>query len=217
LFDFTSNLFYNGLSVVKLLTKTWGGLLMREKKVPIALSNRHIHISKEHLDILFGKGYELTKLKDLKQPGQYAAEEKVDLVGTKGTIKGVRVLGPVRNKTQIEISFADGFVLGVTPPVRDSGAIDDSEGVTIVGPKGQTKIEEGVIAAARHIHMTPDVADEWGLKDKDTVNVRTGGVRSIIFENVLVRVNKDYAVEMHVDMEEGNGAGIENNDMVEII
>lgn len=190
---------------------------MIEKKLPIALSNRHLHISREHLDILFGKDYELTKMKDLKQPGQYAAEEKVDLVGKKGSIKGVRVLGPVRNKTQIEISFADGFALGVTPPVRDSGDLNESEGVKIVGPKGEVVITEGVIAAARHIHMTPDIAEEWGLKDKDTVNVRTGGVRSIIFENVLVRVNKDYALEMHVDMEEGNGAGIKNNDTVEII
>ena len=190
---------------------------MIEKKLPIALSNRHLHISREHLDILFGKGYELTKMKDLKQPGQYAAEEKVDLVGEKGSIKGVRVLGPVRSKTQIEISFADGFVLGVTPPVRDSGDLNESEGVKIVGPGGEVVINEGVIAAARHIHMTPDIAEQWGLKDKDTVNVRTGGVRSIIFENVLVRVNKDYALEMHVDMEEGNGAGIKNNDTVEII
>ncbi len=190
---------------------------MSEKNVPIALSNRHIHISREHLNILFGEGYELTKLKDLKQPGQYAAEEKVDLIGSKGSIKGVRVLGPVRNKTQIEISFADGFTLGVKPPVRDSGDLGNSEGVKIVGPKGEVEMNEGVIAAARHIHMTPDVAKEWDLKDKDTVNVRTGGIRSIIFENVLVRVNKDYALEMHVDMEEGNGAGIKNNDMVEII
>lgn len=190
---------------------------MSKKKIPIALSNRHLHISREHLDILFGTGYELKKLKDLKQPGQYAAEEKVDLVGPKGTIKGVRVLGPVRNKTQIEISFADSFVLGIKPPVRDSGDLVNSPGVKIVGPSGEVEIEEGVIAAARHIHMTPDIAEEWGVKDKDTVNVRTGGVRSIIFENVLVRVNQEYALEMHVDLEEGNGAGIHNNDEVEVM
>jgi putative phosphotransacetylase len=190
---------------------------MSMKKIPIALSNRHLHISQEHLDILFGAGYELKKLKDLKQPGQYAAEEKVDLVGPKGTIKGVRVLGPVRKKTQIEISFSDSFILGIKPPVRDSGDLKNSPGVKIVGPSGEVEIEEGVIAAARHIHMTPAIAEEWGVKDKDTVNVRTGGVRSIIFENVLVRVNQEYALEMHVDLEEGNGAGIQNNDEVEVI
>ncbi|MDW7672892.1 MAG: PduL/EutD family phosphate acyltransferase, partial [Bacillota bacterium] len=141
---------------------------MCKKKIPIALSNRHLHISREHLDILFGIGHELKKMKDLKQPGQYAAEEKVDLVGPKGTIKGVRVLGPVRNKTQIEISFADSFVLGIKPPVRDSGDLVNSPGVKIVGPSGEVEIEEGVIAAARHIHMTPDIAEVWGVKDKDT-------------------------------------------------
>ena len=190
---------------------------MSQHMIPIALSNRHLHISREHLNILFGEGYELTKLKDLKQPGQYAAEEKVDLIGPKGTIQGVRVLGPVRNKTQIEISFADSFVLGVKPPVRDSGDLKDSAGVTIVGPQGEVKIDEGVIAAARHIHMTPDEAKVWNLKDKDIVSVRTGGQRSVVFENVLVRVNAEYALEMHVDLEEGNGAGVKNNDAVELI
>ena len=187
------------------------------KKIPIALSNRHLHLSQEHLEILFGKGYELNKIKDLKQPGQYAAAEKVDLVGPKGTIKGVRVLGPTRSKTQIEISFADSFTLGVNPPVRDSGDITGSPGVKVVGPEGEVEIDEGVIAAARHIHMTPEEAEALDLKDKDTVKVKTGGERSVVFENVLVRVNPNYALEMHVDMEEGNGAGVENNQMVEII
>jgi putative phosphotransacetylase len=190
---------------------------MSTKKIPIALSNRHLHISREHLDILFGKGYELTKLKDLKQPGQYAAEEKVDLEGPKGIIKGVRILGPVRNTTQIEISFADSFVIGVTPPIRDSGDLKGSASARITGPVGSVEIDEGIIAAARHIHMTPEDAAQWGLKDKDTVNVRTGGQRSLIFENVLVRVNPDYKLEMHVDMEEGNSAGVKNNDEVEVV
>ena len=190
---------------------------MSNKKIPIALSNRHLHISREHLDILFGKGYELTKLKDLKQPGQYAAEEKVDLEGPKGIIKGVRILGPVRKTTQIEISFADSFVIGVTPPIRDSGDLKGSASARITGPVGSVEINEGIIAAARHIHMTPKDAAQWGLKDKDTVNVRTGGQRSLIFENVLVRVNPEYKLEMHVDMEEGNSAGVKNNDEVEVV
>ncbi len=190
---------------------------MNTKKIPIALSNRHLHISREHLDILFGKGYELTKLKDLKQPGQYAAEEKIDLEGPKGIIKGVRILGPVRKTTQIEISFADSFVIGVTPPIRDSGDLKGSASARITGPVGSVEIDEGIIAAARHIHMTPEDAAQWGLKDKDTVNVRTGGQRSLIFENVLVRVSPDYKLEMHVDMEEGNSAGVKNNDEVEVV
>lgn len=186
-------------------------------KVPIALSNRHLHLSQEDLETLFGKGYELSKIKDLKQPGQFAADEKVDIVGPKGTIKGVRVLGPTRSKTQIEISYSDSFTLGVKPPVRDSGDLSDSPGVKIIGPKGEVTLQEGVIAAARHIHMTPEDAEKLNLKDKDTVNVRTGGERSVIFENVLVRVNPNYALEMHVDMEEGNGAGVVNDQMVEIV
>jgi len=187
------------------------------KKVPIALSNRHLHLSQGDLETLFGKGYELTKIKDLKQPGQYAADEKVDIAGPKGTIKGVRVLGPTRSRTQIEISYSDSFTLGVKPPVRDSGDLAESPGVKIIGPKGEVELEEGVIAAARHIHMTTEEAEKLNLKDKDTVMVRTGGERSVIFENVLVRVNPNYALEMHVDMEEGNGAGVVNDQLVEII
>jgi hypothetical protein len=121
--------------------------------VPIAMSNRHIHLSQKDLEILFGEGHELTKFKDLSQPGQYACEEKVDITGPKGTIKGVRILGPVRPETQLEVSVADSFALGVKPPVRDSGDIKDSPGVTLTGPKGQVEIPEGAIVASRHIHM----------------------------------------------------------------
>jgi putative phosphotransacetylase len=187
------------------------------KELPIALSNRHVHLSKEHIEILFGEGYELTKMKDLSQPGQYACEEKVDIVGPKGTLKGVRVLGPARNKTQVEISLSDGFKLGVVPPVRDSGDLAGSPGAKIVGPKGEVEIEEGIIAAARHIHMHTNDAEEFGVKDKDRVKVRVGGERGLVFENVLVRVNPNYALEMHVDIEEGNAAGVKNGTIVELI
>lgn len=190
---------------------------MEKKMVPVGLSNKHIHLSQEHLDILFGEGYELKKFKDLSQPGQYAADEKVDVVGVKGTLKGVRILGPVRKETQVEVSLADGFVLGVIPPVRDSGDLIDSPGAKIVGPKGEVVIEKGIIAAARHIHMHTSDAENFGVVDKEEVSVRVEGKRGLIFENVLVRVNKDYALEMHVDIEEGNAAGLKNGAVVELI
>ncbi len=190
---------------------------MSKKMLPAALSNRHIHLSKEDIETLFGEGYELTRKKDLSQPGQYACEEKVDLIGPKKSINGVRVLGPARPKTQIEVSLADGFVLGVKPPVRDSGDIAGSPGVKIVGPKGEVELNEGVIAAARHIHMHPDNAKEFGVEDNQRVKVRTTGERSIVFENVLVRSKDSYALEMHVDVDEGNAAGLKNGDMVELI
>lgn len=185
--------------------------------VPIAMSNRHLHLSQEHVEKLFGESYELTRMKDLCQPGQYACEEKVDLVGPKGTIKGVRVLGPTRPETQIEISMSDGFALGVKAPIRDSGQVQDTPGVKIVGPKGEVELEKGVILAARHIHMHTDDAEKFGVKDKDIVKVRVGGERGLVFENVLIRVSPSYALEMHVDIEEGNAANIKNGQLVEVI
>ncbi|WP_425446947.1 phosphate propanoyltransferase [Dethiothermospora halolimnae] len=186
-------------------------------KLPVALSNRHVHLSQDDIKELFGEGYELTRIKDLSQPGQFACDEKVDLVGPKRTIKGVRVLGPARGKTQVEVSLSDGFTLGLTPPVRDSGDIKESPGVKLVGPKGEVDIEEGVIAAARHIHMHTDDAEEYGVKDKDRVKIKMEGERGLVFDNVLIRVSPKYALEMHVDVEEGNAAGIKNGDMVELI
>ncbi len=190
---------------------------MSNNMVPVGLSNRHIHLSKEHLNILFGEGFELTKMKDLSQPGQYAANEKVDIAGPKGMLKGVRVLGPVRGETQIEISLTDSFVLGVTPPVRDSGDLTGSPGAKIIGPKGEVEIDKGIIAAARHIHMHTSDAEAFGVKDKDIVSVRVGGKRGLTFDNVLIRVSKNFALEMHVDVDEGNSAGLKNGSMVEVI
>lgn len=186
-------------------------------KLPIALSNRHVHLSQEHLDILFGEGYELTKKKDLSQPGQYACEEKVDIVGPKNTIKGVRVLGPVRGKTQVEISISDAFKLGIEPVIRNSGDIKGTPGAKLVGPKGEVELVEGVIVAARHIHMHTSDAEKFGVKDGDIVKVKTEGIRSLIFDNVLVRAGDTHALEMHVDIEEGNAAGVKNGDLVELI
>ena len=187
------------------------------KKLPIALSNRHAHLSEEHIHILFGEGYELTKMKDLSQPGQFASNEKIDVVGPKGTLKGVRVLGPSRPKTQVEISFTDSFVLGVNPPVRDSGDIKMSPGATLVGPKGEVTLEEGIIVAARHIHMHTSDAETFNVVDKDRVKIKVDGERGLIYDNVLVRVHETYALEMHVDVDEGNAAGVKNGQLVELI
>lgn len=186
-------------------------------KVKVGLSNRHLHISEKDLVLLFGEGHKLTAKKDLSQPGQYACEEVVDIVGPKGTLKNVRILGPTRSATQVEISAADARALGVESIIRDSGDITGSPGCKIVGPLGSTEIKEGVILAARHIHMTPEDAEKFNVKDKDFVNVETAGERGVIFKNVLIRVSPSYALELHVDIEEGNAAGLSNGDSVELI
>lgn len=184
--------------------------------VPVGLSNRHVHLSQEHIEILFGEGYELTKFKDLGQPGQYAAEEKIDVVGPKGKLT-MRVLGPARNASQVEISLTDGFAIGVKPPVRNSGDTVESPGAKLVGPKGEVEVSEGIIAAARHIHMHTEDADKFGIVDKDIVQVKINGGRGLIFGNVLCRVNPSYALEFHVDIDEGNAAGLKNGMEVEIL
>lgn len=187
------------------------------KTLPIALSNRHIHLSREDLDVLFGEGYELVKFRDLSQPGQYACEEQVDAVGPKGTINGIRVLGPTRNESQLEVSVSDAFALGIKPMIRNSGEIEGTPGLKLVGPKGEVELDKGVIVAARHIHMHTSDAEEFDVKDNDVVKIKIDNPRGLIFDNVLVRVNPDYALEMHVDIEEGNASGVKNGDMVELI
>jgi putative phosphotransacetylase len=192
-----------------------------DKKQPgivVGVSNRHVHLSKEDIEILFGKGYELKPVKDLGQPGQYAADEKVIIVGPKGAIEQVRVLGPARNNTQIEISRTDAFKLGLNPPVRDSGDIENTPGIVIVGPRGTVIKDKGVILAKRHIHMHPKDAQHYGVKDKDIVKVvceKEG--RRLIFDDVLVRVSEKFALEFHVDTDEANAALLKNGDLVWII
>lgn len=190
---------------------------MGRGKVPVGLSNRHLHLGHADIETLYGVGYELTNMKDLKQPGQFACNEKVDLVGPKGTIKGVRVLGPARKVSQIEVSISDSFILGVNPPVRDSGDLDGSPGITLVGPCGSVTLEQGVIAASRHIHMHTDDAVAFGVADKDLVSVLVEGKRGMQFNNVLVRVHPEYALELHLDMDEGNAAGLKNGMELEVL
>jgi len=186
-------------------------------KVPVGVSNRHIHLSQEHLEQLFGRGYQLHKLRELKQYGQYAAEETVTLIGPKGKISNVRILGPVRKQTQVEISRTDSYLLGVDPPIRDSGDLKGSAGITIQGPRGSITIEEGVILAFRHIHFSLEDARRFGVKDKQLVKVEVEGTRSLILENVLCRVHKDYRLEFHIDTDEANAAGLRNDMEVEVI
>ncbi|SDF56513.1 phosphate propanoyltransferase [Sporolituus thermophilus] len=184
--------------------------------IPVGISNRHIHLSVRDIQVLFGPGYELTKLKELNQPGEFAANETVILVGPKGVIKDVRVLGPVRKFTQVEISRTDAFLLGINPPVRDSGQIAGSAGITVVGPHGALVLTEGVICAARHLHMSPNDALRFGVKDGDRIWVEIEGERGTIFKNVLVRVHPNFRLELHLDIDEANAAGVKNGDIVRI-
>ena len=188
-----------------------------EACIPVGVSGRHLHLSRTHLDALFGPGYELTKKKDLSQPGQYASEETVDIMTTKGAFTRVRILGPVRKDTQIELSLTDAVKLGINPPIRDSGNVAGSPGVVLVGPNGTITLDQGAIAALRHIHMTPADAERFGVKDKDIVQVECPGERGMIMGQVLVRVNDQYALEMHVDTDEGNAACLKTGDKVRIV
>lgn len=186
--------------------------------VPVGVSNRHIHLSAEHLEILFGKGYELTPIKDLSQPGQFACKEQLTIVGPSlRPIEGVRVLGPVRKESQVEISRTDSFTLKVKPPVRESGDIKGSAPITIIGPKGTVTLSEGCIIANRHIHMSEEEGKVFGLKDGDYVTVEVNGERRTTFYDVQVRVNKAFRLEMHIDTDDANAAGIGNGFKVKVI
>lgn len=177
-------------------------------EVPIGISNRHVHLAQKDLDELFGKGYVLTPQKALSQPGQFAAVEMVTLQGPKGSIEKVRVLGPVRKESQVEVSVTDCYKLGVNPLVRDSGQPEGTDGIRLIGPKGQVDLPRGVMVAGRHIHMTPEIAEHWGLKDGQRVKVEIPGVRAVNFESTLVRVSPNYQLEFHLDTDEGNAASI---------
>ena len=185
--------------------------------IPIGVSNRHIHLSRSDLETLFGSGYELTPIKELSQPGQYACKEQLTIIGpSMRPIENVRVLGPVRKASQVEISMTDSYVLKVKPPVRESGNIKDSAPIRIVGPKGVVELSEGCIIANRHIHMSPDEAKVFGLSDGDYVNIDVNGKRKTRWYDVQVRVHKDFRLEMHVDTDDANSAGIGNGFIVTI-
>ena len=174
--------------------------------VLVETSARHLHVTQEHLEILFGKGYELTKKKDLSQPGQFACEERVTVVGPKKELPGVSILGPARPASQVELSLTDARSIGLSAPIRESGDVKASAPCKLVGPCGEVTLEEGVIAAKRHIHLTPAAAEEFGVADKQIVKVKCNGARPLIFDDVVVRVHANFAPAMHIDTDESNAA-----------
>ena len=186
--------------------------------IPIGVSNRHIHLSKSDLETLFGEGYELTPIKELSQPGQYACKEVLTIIGpSMRPIENVRVLGPVRGASQVEISATDSYVLKVKPPVRESGNIKGSAPIRIVGPKGIVELPEGCIIANRHIHMSPSDAEVFGVRDGDYVDIDVNGKRRTRWFDVQVRVHKDFRLEMHVDTDDANAVGFKNGSKVTVV
>jgi putative phosphotransacetylase len=185
--------------------------------VPAGISNKHVHVSKEDFEVLFGKGAELTHFKDLSQPGQFAAEEKVDIVGPKGTLPAVRILGPFRPQTQIELSETDCFAGGFPVDIRESGKLAGTPGCKLVGPKGEVELSEGVMVALRHVHLSTEQAAEAGVKDGDIVKVRFDGPKATTYEHVLIRAGEKHFRDMHIDLDEANAAHLHNGQEGEII
>lgn len=187
--------------------------------IPVGVSSRHVHITQEHLAALFGAGSALTKLRDLKQPGQFAAQEKIDVAGPKGVIRGVRVLGPCRAKTQIEVSMTDARALGLEPPVRESGNLAGSAGARLIGPKGQVEVREGLIVSRRHIHVSAKEAGAWGFSDGESVRTRLGRgkEREAVLEGVVVRVSEKFSLELHLDTDEANACGVGTGEVAYIV
>ena len=185
--------------------------------IPVGVSNRHLHLSQADMDVLFGKDYQMNRIKDLSQPGQFACKETVTLCGPNGAIEKVRILGPVRGKTQVEILEADCFKLGIKAPTRLSGDLQGSTGVTIIGPKGSVQTSEGLIVAQRHIHMTPQDAERFGVTDGQIVSIRFDGPRGGIFSNVAIRATDASALECHIDTEEANAMKINSSSKIQIV
>ncbi len=189
-----------------------------DAQIPVGISNRHIHLSREHVNALFGEGYELTPAKELSQPGQYACKEQLTIIGPSlRPIEKVRVLGPVRSESQVEISRTDSYVLKVKPPVRESGKIKGSEKITIIGPKGVVTLNEGLIIANRHIHMSLEDAKKYNIKDNDFVTIDAITERRTRFFDVQVRVSDKFRLEMHLDTDDANAAALKNGDKVVLV
>ncbi len=188
------------------------------KKIPVGISGRHLHLTQEHLEILFGKGYQLTVMKDLTQPGQYAAEEKVDVMSPAGKVlAGVRILGPVRPASQVEISKSDAIRFKFDAPVRSSGDVKGSGAATLIGPKGQVEMSEGVIIADRHIHFSVEEGKAFGVVDKQIVSLRVSGIKAGILDNVLCRVHPQFRLDCHLDTDDGSAFMLNTGDFVELV
>lgn len=210
-------------AVEEIKTKETNGCAGEEDKsqegggIPLGISNRHLHLSQNDLETLFGEGYRLTPIKELSQPGQFACKETLTIAGPKGSIEKVRVLGPVRSKTQVELLEGDRFKLGVKAPPRLSGDLEGTPGVTLIGPKGSVQLKEGAIVAQRHIHMTPDDAQRFGVIDGQIVSIQFPGPRGGIYNNVIVRATDASALECHLDTEEANAMNLNSLSLVKII
>jgi putative phosphotransacetylase len=189
---------------------------MPSRKIIVEASGRHVHLSAEDLETLFGKGYALTVKKNLSQPGQFLCEERVKIEGPKGFFDRTGIIGPLRAETQVELSYTDERTLGITAPVRESGDLKDSAPMTLIGPNGKVEINKGVIIAKRHIHLTPEDAEKFGLKDKQIIKVKVGGDRALIFDEVVARVSQKYATAMHIDFDEANAiSGVAEGEIID--
>ena len=187
---------------------------IQAKPIPVGVSVRHVHLSRAHCDQLFGPGYELSKRRDITQKGQFVTRETVDLIGPKGELRGVGIINPLREATQVEVSKTDAFALGVNPPLRDSGQLEGSSGLRLRGPAGEVVLETGLILALRHVHMSPHDAETFGVGDRDVINVRIEGDREMTMGDVLVRVRADFVLDLHLDTDEANAAGLNNDSVV---
>lgn len=185
-------------------------------EIPVGISNRHVHLAQGDVDKLFGRGYQLTKLKDLSQPRQYACKEQIMLAGPKGVIQKVRILGPVRNQSQVEILQSDSFKLGIKAPLRLSGDLAGSAGATLIGPNGSVELQEGVIVAKRHIHMLPEQARRFGVTDGEEVTINFAGSRGGSLHHVIIRAVENSGLECHIDTEEANALGVTPNTKIVI-
>ena len=195
-----------------------GNVITSDNKVPIAVSARHVHITRKVFEELYGTGRELTVYTELYQPGEFASAEVVTLVGPRlRAIQDVRILGPFREYTQIELSRTDGIALGIDPPVRKSGDLSGSEPIVLVGPAGSISLKEGAICANRHVHMSPDDAKRLGVENNDIAKIRIPGIRALTFGNVQIRVSEAYLLQMHLDTDDANAAGVRSGDTVELI
>lgn len=189
----------------------------KEVFIEVEASGRHVHLSEEDVEKLFGKGYTLTKLKDLSQPGQYACKERVTIIGPKGTLKNVVVLGPCRKETQVEISLTDGSILGLKPPIKQSGDLEDTLGIKIATEKGEIELQKGLMVAKRHIHMSIEDAKKFNVADSEIVEVKVFGKRPLIFDDVVVRVSDKFKTYMHIDYDEANACAYSKGSIAKII
>lgn len=209
---------YEELAALVLEAIKEGGYLTQDSSsIPVGISNRHIHLSQGDLETLFGAGYQLTKTKDLSQPGQYACQETVIIAGPKGAIEKVRILGPVRSESQVEILQADCFKLGVKAPVKLSGDLAGTPGITLIGPKGSVYLNRGAMIAQRHIHMTLEDAENLGVRDGEKVTVQTDGLRGGTYTNVVIRANSTSSLEFHIDTEEANAMSLTSTSKIRIV